>query len=85
MAHDPDGKRHIFDQPRNVKRLLTGLYVACGLSVVAELFVQRHAESWWEGILGFYPVYGFVAIVILILAAKELRKLVRRAEDYYDD
>ncbi len=81
----PDEKRHIFDDPKNVKRVIYGLYAACALSVVAELFVHRHAETWWEGIFGFYPAYGFVGIVILVLAAKELRRLVWRKEDYYDD
>ncbi len=84
-AEHPGEKRHIFDNPKNVKRVIYALYAACALSVVAELFVHRHAENWWEGLFGFYPVYGFVGIVILVLAAKELRKLVRRPEDYYDD
>jgi hypothetical protein len=34
---------------------------------------------------GFYAIYGFVACVILVLVAKEMRKLVMRDEDYYDD
>ena len=38
-------------------------------------------ENWF----GFYGIYGFVACVILVLAAKELRKLVARAEHYYED
>ena len=33
---------------------------------------------------GFYAGYGFVACVLLVLIAKEMRKLLMRREDYYD-
>jgi len=35
-------------------------------------------------VIGFYSLYGFVACVILVLLAKEMRKLVMRDEDYYE-
>jgi hypothetical protein len=38
----------------------------------------------WEGLWGFYGLFGFIGIVVLILLAKQLRKLVMREEDYYD-
>ena len=78
-------KSHIFDNPRNVKRAIQALYAACALSIVAELFISRHVDHPWEVLFGFYGVYGFVACTILVLAAKELRKLVMRKEDYYDE
>ena len=34
--------------------------------------------------IGFYAVYGFVACVLLVLLAKEMRKVLIRKEDYYD-
>jgi len=80
---DPE-RRYIFDDPKNIKRLLYALYVACALSVLAEFFIHRHVEHPWERVFGFYAIYGFVAIVVLVLVAKELRRLVRRKEDYYD-
>jgi hypothetical protein len=33
---------------------------------------------------GFYAIYGFVACVLLVVIAKELRKLLMRDENYYD-
>ncbi|MCH7824691.1 MAG: hypothetical protein IH849_07810, partial [Acidobacteria bacterium] len=36
------------------------------------------------GFFGFYGFYGFVSCVFLVLAAKQLRKIVGRGEDYYD-
>ncbi len=78
-------KSHIFDNPRNVKRAIYALYAVCALSIVAELFISRHVDHPWEVLFGFYGVYGFVACTILVLAAKELRKVVMRKEDYYDE
>jgi hypothetical protein len=34
-------------------------------------------------LLGFY-IYGFVACVVLVVIAKEMRKVLMRKEDYYD-
>jgi len=79
------GKKHIFDNPRNVKRVIYALYAACGLSLIAEVFTHRHVDHPWEGLWGFYSLYGFVACVVLVLIAKEMRKLIMRGEDYYDD
>jgi hypothetical protein len=78
-------KSHIFDNPRNVKRTLYALYAACGLSIVAEFFIVRYVDHPWEALFGFYGVYGFVACTILVLAAKEMRKVLMRKEDYYDE
>lgn len=78
-------KTHVFDNPRNVKRVLYALYAVCALSIVAELFIDRHVDHPWEVLFGFYGVYGFVACTILVLAAKELRKVLMRKENYYDE
>lgn len=77
-------KPHIFDEPRNVRRLLGLLYLACGLLAVADFWIHRHAVHPLEGLPLFYGIYGFVGCVTLVMAAKELRKLVMRREDYYD-
>lgn len=79
------GKRHIFDDPRNVKRAIYGLYAACALSLAADFIVHRHVEHPWEEAFGFYAIYGFVACVLLVLIAKEMRKLIMRSETYYDE
>jgi len=76
-------KTHVFDDPRNVKRLIYSLYAMCGLSFIAEFFVSRYVDHPWEALFGFYPLYGFVACTLLVLIAKEMRKLIRRGEDYY--
>ena len=79
------GGKHIFDKPRNVKLVIYALYAVCGLSFVADFIIHRHVEHPWEGLFGFYSLYGFVGIVVLVLLSKELRKVILRREDYYDE
>ena len=78
-------KKHIFDDPRNTKRVIYALYTVCGLSLIADFFTARHVDHPWEALWGFYSLYGFVACVLLVLIAKEMRKVLMRGEDYYDD
>jgi len=77
-------KVHIFDKPQNVRRVLWALIAVCIVTVGADFVYHRHIVHPWEGVWGFYAIYGFVACVVLVLVAKELRKLLMRAEDYYD-
>jgi membrane protein YdbS with pleckstrin-like domain len=77
-------RQHMFDKPENVKRFLWLLYLACALILAADLFMQRHVEHTWESLWGFYALYGFVACVSLVLLAKQLRKILKRPEGYYD-
>ncbi len=81
---NPTEKAHMFDDPRNVKRVLRALYAVCALLFVADFVVHRHVVHPWEHLWGFYALYGFVACVLLVLLATEMRKVVMRKEDYYD-
>jgi hypothetical protein len=78
-------KKHLFDDPRNVRRLISALYVLCGLSLLLDFVIHRHVDHPWEALWGFYCLYGFGACVLLVLVAKELRKVLMRGEDYYDE
>jgi len=80
-----DEKKYFFDKPENVKRVLKWFYVICGLLVLADFVVHRHVGFGWEKIPAFYAIYGFVACVVLVVLAKEMRKVVMRKEDYYDE
>ena len=77
-------RQHIFDKPENVRRLLWLLYLACALLLAADLFIHRHVVHAWESLWGFYAFYGFIACISLVLLAKQLRKILKRPEDYYD-
>ena len=77
-------KKYWLDDPRNVKKIYYGVFVVCGLSASADLFYDKHVHFFWEKWFNFYGFYGFVCCFLLVLAAKELRKLVMRDEDYHD-
>ena len=88
MTRDPNSPLW-FQKPANFRRVLVGLFVACAGCVVLDVvfwFIgfDKHPHFRWEQWPGFYAVYGFVACVVLVLAAKQLRRVVMRPEDYYD-
>ena len=45
---------------------------------------ERHTTHGWEGLWGFYAIYGFVGCALLVIIAKYLRKVLMRDEDFYD-
>jgi len=81
---DRDEKQYLFDKPENVSRLLRGFYLICAILFVLDFVLHRHVSLKWENIPGFYALFGFIACVVLVLVAKEMRKVVMRKEDYYD-
>ena len=80
----PDEKKHLFDNPKNVRRVIRSLVVICIALFAIDFVYHRHVTHTWETLWGFYAIYGFVACVILVLAATEMRKFLMRGEDYYD-
>ena len=64
---------------------MRGFYAICILLVVADFILHRHIGLPWEEIPAFYAIYGFIACVVLVMIAKEMRKIVMRKEDYYDE
>ena len=86
-------KKHIFDDPKNLYRLLGVFFFLCWFLFLLDLlffFNPKHSsfpggEFDAEGTFGFYGTYGFIACVILVLTAKQMRKVLMRKEDYYDE
>ncbi len=78
-------REHIFDKPRNVRRLLHSLYSVCALLFAIEFLYHRHAQHAWDGWPGFYAGYGFVGCVLLVLVAKLLRRFLKRPGNYYGE
>jgi hypothetical protein len=71
---------------KKVVDLIIGVLVAlCVGFTVADFFYDKHGHYDFEHWPGFHSFYGFVACVGLVLAARVLRKLIMRDEDYYDD
>lgn len=82
----PAEKQRWLDHPRNVNKIFWGLVVMviCALTVLADLLYHKHVHYGIESIMGYHGLYGFVSCVVLVLAAKVLRRVIKRDEDYYD-
>ena len=72
------------DRKENVDKVYWGVWVLCALLMVAEPFVHKHGDLSFENWFGFHGWFGFVACVALVLAAKLLRQILKRPEDYYE-
>jgi len=66
-------------------------WLAMGLlllvSVVAGLLVHHEPAPghWWDGVAGFYAVYGFAGCILIVFGSRLLGKMVlERREDYYE-
>ena len=82
-ATKPSSKPRFLDRPGTGTLILRVLIGVCALLAATDLLYDKHVHYGFEAWPGFYGAYGFIACVGLVLAAKELRKLVRRDEDYY--
>ena len=76
---------HDFTGPLSppVAKLLKVFGALCVLLFAVDFLIEREHHAPGEKLPGFYPVYGFVGCVLLVLIAKEMRKVVMRDEDYY--
>ena len=77
-------KKYWLDDPRNHGKLSWWLLGICIVVLLADFGYTKHPVFAWEGWFGFFAFFGFVACVGLVLAAKAMRKLIKRDEDYYD-
>ncbi|MBE1300988.1 MAG: hypothetical protein GJ680_13900 [Alteromonadaceae bacterium] len=79
-----EDKTHFFDKPENVKRLLMVFYACCAILVILDFVLYRKAYHSLESIKAFYPIYGFVGCVLLVVIAKWMRTFLMRDEEYYE-
>jgi hypothetical protein len=83
MSDEPSDDRWL-DRPGSVGLIIKILVAACVLSVVADFFYHKHGDYHFQEWFGFDAVFGFLAYVGLVTAAKGVRRLLMRNEDYYD-
>ena len=81
---DPNEPAGMWDKKESVDRLLRIFFTCCVLLVLGDLVVHRHIYHPWEGLFGFHAWYGFAACWILLVIAKQMRRVLMRSEDYYD-
>lgn len=79
-----DERKYLFDDPKNIKRLLNIFYLCCILLVILDFVIHRHTMHEWDSLWAFYPIYGFAGCVVLVVVAKWLRTFLMRPEEYYD-
>ena len=73
-----------FDRPQVKRKLWILLWGVCGLTIIPDLFTHRHPHFGFDGFIGFYALFGFVACAVLILLAKLIGRVLKVNEDYYD-
>ena len=61
------------------------LLCLCIALVILEIIVHRLMIFAWEGWPGVYALWGFVSLFAIVILGKQLRRLIRRDEHYYDD
>jgi cytochrome bd-type quinol oxidase subunit 2 len=83
MARPAERERWL-DRSENVTKVYWSVWAICALLVAAQVFVHMHGHFAAEEWFGFHGWFGFVACVALVIAAKGLRVLLKRPEDYYD-
>ncbi len=71
--------------PTWLRYSLLAFSVICALLLLADSLVHRHVEHALERWWGFYGMFGFLACVALVEAAKLLRHLLMRPRNYYED
>lgn len=70
--------------PNRAEWIYRALWLACIAALAADLLYDKHPTFAVEGWFGFYAWYSAICSVAVVLAARALRKLVTRREDYYD-
>ncbi len=76
--------RYWLDNPRNVDRIAYSVYGVCAVLLAIDVFVPKHGPFEVEHLFGFYPAFGFIAYIALVIIAEGLRAVVMRPENYYD-
>ena len=76
--------RYWLDDIRNVHKLFWILVVVCVVLFVSDAFYHKHVVFSFENWFGFFGLFGFFLSFALVLTAKEIRKLLKRDEDFYD-
>lgn len=77
-------KRYWLDSTQNVTLLYRTIWGAGIVLLLADLWIHRHEEFGFALLFGFHGLFGFVACIALVLAAKGLRRVLMRPENYYD-
>ena len=73
------------EKPGTIRILWILLYLVCGLTLVPELFIERHDYFGIDHYFSFYAGLGFISCALLIILAKGLSYILKKNVDYYDE
>ena len=77
--------KHKSEQSSIISTLFKVFFVCCALLFLTDIVIHRHAHYAEEEWVGFYAVFGFVGVSLLVIVSKYiLRPLTKQKEDYYD-
>ena len=69
----------------NIRQIFFIFSIICALLVLIDVIIPRHGHIKIEENVGFYPAYGFVSCVIIVLFSKYVtRPVISKEEDYND-
>ena len=72
------------DKPESAELIWRMVCVICALLVIVDFVYAKKAHLEFEQLPGFHAFFGFVAFVFVVLAGTQMRTVLMRAEDYYD-
>ena len=84
MGTSATERKRWLDRKQNVDKVYWGVWALCAALLAVEPLVHKHGGFAFEEWFGFHGWYGFIACVGLVLAAKLLRIILKRPEDYYE-
>ncbi|MCR9260735.1 MAG: hypothetical protein NXH95_13485 [Pseudomonadaceae bacterium] len=76
---------HWLVRQTTIRKLWIIFSIILALTVVGQFFIKIKGYFGIDGWFGFGAVYGLLACVLMVVAAKVLGALLKRREDYYDD
>lgn len=77
-------KQHWLVRPEMIRRLWIVFLAILALTILAEPLIERHPEVGIDALFAFNAWYGFVACVVLVVAARLIGLALKRSDDFYD-
>lgn len=75
----------LFDNKSTVKGFITLFYISLALLLGADFLIHKHEHIEIGNMHEFYPIYGVLSCVVLMIVVKITGLLVKRNSDYYND
>lgn len=71
-------------QPATIRKLWTIFIILLAATVIAQFWVHPHGYFRFDDAFWFYPVYGLIASIALVLFSRLVGTFLKRPEDYWN-